>query len=157
MIGALRPKDDRGIALAIALFALVVMAALVGGSFFVGRLEQQSAGNTLYSGQAAEAAEAGLVDALSTISSGALVALPVGGVPLNLGLMSLGAGFRAERQVSRLTSTLFLVRVLAARQDAAGGDLAVRSVGALIRLAPDSLGGSPRVVPLNRRSWVQLR
>ena len=157
MIGAFRPRDERGIALAIALFALVVMAALVAGSFFGGRLEQQSARNTLFWIQAAEAAEAGLVDALSTISSATLVALPVDGVPLSLGRMSLGTGFRVERQVSRLTSTLFLVRALAARQDAAGGDLALRSVGALIRLTPDPLGGSPRVVLLRRRSWVQLR
>src|SRR5687767_15728124 len=103
MIGARRLRDRRGIALAVAIFALVIMAALVAGSFFAGRLEQQSGRNTLFVGQAAEAAEAGLVEALGSLSSSTLVALPVGGVPLNLHAMSFAAGFRVERQVSRLT------------------------------------------------------
>jgi hypothetical protein len=156
MSGASRTRDERGIALAVALFALVVMAALVAGSFFVGRLEQQSGRNTLFASQAAEAAEAGLAEALTTLSSSILVALPLGGVPLDLGSTSFGAGFRVERQVSRLTSTVFLVRVLAARQDARGGDLAVRAIGSLLRLVPDSLGTAPRVAFLSQRSWVQL-
>jgi hypothetical protein len=156
MSRALRLEDQRGVALAVVIFALVIMAALVAGSFFAGRLEHQSGRNTLYAAQAAEAAEAGLVEALGAISSSTLVALPPGGVPLNLDPMSFAAGFRVERQVSRLTSTLFLVRSLAARQDAGGGDLAVRAVGLLLRTAPDSLGGPPTVAPLGQRGWVQL-
>ena len=156
MIGAPRLRDRRGIALAAAIFALVIMAALVAGSFFAGRLEQQSGRNTLFVAQAAEAAEAGLVEALGSLSSSTLVALPVGGVPLNLDAMSFAAGFRVERQVSRLTGTLFLIRSLAARLDASGADLAVRAVGLLLRLVPDPLGGPPTVVPFGQRSWVQL-
>ena len=53
-------------ALAMALFALVVIGLLVAGRFFAGRLEQQSGQNTLYAAQAAEAAEAGLSDALGS-------------------------------------------------------------------------------------------
>jgi hypothetical protein len=155
MIRPLGLNDEQGIALPIAIFALVVMAALVGGSFFAGRLEQQSGSNTLFVAQAAEAAEAGLVEALSAVSSSVLVALPLG-APLNLGAMSFSNGFRVERQVSRLTSTLFLVRSLAARQDASGFDLAVQTVGSLLHLVPDPLGGSPIVAPLRQRSWVQL-
>lgn len=156
MIRALPPKDKRGIALPIAIFALVVMAALVAGSFFAGRLEQQSGRNTLFASQAAEAAEAGLVESFNALSSGTLAALPVGGAPVNLGSMSFGAGFRVERQVSRLTSTLFLLQTLAIRQDADGSALAVRTLGSLLRLVPDPLGGSPRVALLGQRSWVQL-
>jgi hypothetical protein len=156
MIGAPRLEDRRGIALPVVIFALVIMAALVAGSFLAGRLEQQSGRNTLFAGQAAEAAEAGLVEALGAIPASSLVALPEGGVPLNLDPMSFAAGFRVERQVSRLTSTLFLVRSLAARLDASGGELAVRTVGLLLRLVPDSLGGSLTITPLGQRSWVQL-
>lgn len=156
MIGAPRLEDRRGIALAVAIFALVIMTALVAGSFFAGRLEQESGRNTLFAGQAAEAAEAGLVEALGAISASSLVALPVGGVPLNLEAMTFAAGFRVERQVSRLTSTLFLVRSFAARLDASGADLAVRAVGLLLRLVPDPLEGPPTVAPLGQRSWVQL-
>jgi hypothetical protein len=49
-------SDERGIALAVAIFALVVIGALVAGTFFVGRLEQQTGQNTFYVAQAAGAA-----------------------------------------------------------------------------------------------------
>jgi hypothetical protein len=148
--------DERGIALAIALFALVVMTALVAGSFFAGRLEQQSGRTARFVGQAAEAAEAGLVDAFYRLSSDTLAALSVGGAPVGLDSMSFGAGFRVARQVSRLTNTLFLVQAFAARQDAAGSALAIRTIGSLLRLVPNPLGGAPRVALLSQRSWVQL-
>jgi hypothetical protein len=149
-------SDKRGIALAVALFALVVMGALVAGHFFAGRLEQQSGRNTLFAGQAAEAAEAGLVETLGTISASTLVTLPIGGAALSLGTTALSPGFRVDRQVSRLTSTLFLIRAHGVRHDAAGHPLAARALGWLVKLAADPQAGSPTVVPLRERGWVQL-
>jgi hypothetical protein len=149
-------RNERGIALAVALFALVVMSALVAGTFFAGRLEQQSGRNTLFAVQAADAAEAGLLGTMSSLASSMLIALPVGGAPLDLGAMPFSPGFRVERQVSRLTSTLFLVRAFGARLDAAGTPLATRSVGRLVHLLPDTLGGAPIAVPLRQRGWAQL-
>jgi hypothetical protein len=52
-------------ALALALVAIVVIGALVTGSFFAGRVEMQSGRNTVYAMQALEAAEAGLAAAFS--------------------------------------------------------------------------------------------
>lgn len=150
------PGNERGIALAVALFALVVMGALVAGNFFAGHLEQQSGRNTLFAGQAAAAAEAGVVEAIRGLGSGTLAALPVGGVPYELAALAFGPGFRVEREVSRLTSTLFLLRASASRLNAAGTSLATRSVGRLLHLLPDSMGGAPIVVPLRHRGWVQL-
>ena len=43
---ARRLSDERGIALAVAVFALVVIGALVAGTFYAGRLEQQTGRNT---------------------------------------------------------------------------------------------------------------
>lgn len=156
MTSRLLAEDECGFALPIAIFALVVMAGLVAGSFFAGRLEQQTSRNTLFAGQAAEAAEAGLVEAFNALSPATLAALPVGGAPLKLGPMSFGVRFSVERQVSRLTSTLFLVQTLAARQDVDGSALAVRTLGSLLRLMPDPLGDSPSMTFLRQRSWVQL-
>ena len=51
---ASRVSNERGMALAVAIFALVVIGALVAGTFFAGRLEQQSGQNTFYASQAAE-------------------------------------------------------------------------------------------------------
>ncbi|HEX5386970.1 MAG TPA: hypothetical protein VFW66_09745 [Gemmatimonadales bacterium] len=56
-------KDERGIALVIAIVALVVIGAIVAGTFFVSTLEQRTSYNALASSQASEAAEAGLQDA----------------------------------------------------------------------------------------------
>ena len=65
-------SDERGIALLIAVFALGVIGALVGGIFFAGRLEQQSGQNAFFAVQAGEAAEAGLSEAMATLDPAAL-------------------------------------------------------------------------------------
>jgi len=151
-------NDERGIALAIAVFALAVIGALVGGTFFAGRLEQQSGRNTLFAVQAGEVAEAGLSDAIATIAAATLEGLPVGGAPLDLGPLTLAGGVSASRQVARLTGNLFLIRVRGVRHSAAGTTLAVRSLGLLVRLgaAADSAADSGRVARLNERGWIQL-
>jgi hypothetical protein len=150
-------NDERGIALALAVFALAVIGALVGGTFFAGRLEQQSGANVLYAVQAGEAAEAGLSDAVATVVAATLEGLPVGGAPLDLGTLMLAGGVSASRQVARLTSSLFLIRVRGVRQSAAGTTLAVRSLGLLVRLPPAADGADPGgVARLGERGWVQL-
>jgi len=150
-------SDERGIALAIALFALALIGALVGGTFFVGRLEQQSGQNVLFATQAGEAAEAGLSEAMATVAVPTLEALAVGGPPLDLGTVTLAPGISSSRQVTRLTAGLFLIGARGARQDAAGTTLSARSVGLLVRLdrAADS-ADSGAVVRLGNRAWVQL-
>ena len=151
-------NDERGIALAMALFALAVIGALVGSAFFAGRLEQQSGQNTLFAVQAGEVAEAGLSDAMATVAASTLEGLPVGGAPHDLGTLTLAGGVSASRQVARLTGNLFLIRVRGVRHSAAGTTLAVRSLGLLVRLgaAADSAADSGRVARLNQRGWTQL-
>jgi hypothetical protein len=136
----LRLKDERGMALAVALFAMVVIGALVAGTFFSGRQEQQSGQNTLFAGQAAEAAEAGISDAVGTTTPASLLALTAGGPAADLGTVSLGARVDASSQLSRLTNSLFLIRSVGSRRNADGTVLATRSAGSLIRLVtPDLL------------------
>jgi hypothetical protein len=143
-------------ALAVAIFALVIMGALVAATFFAGRVEQQSGQNSLFTRQAAEGAETGLREAVTITPVSTLIALPVGGAPLDLGTSTISSRVRVDRQVSRLTGALFFIRVLGTRQDAAGAPLAARALGALVRLVPDTLGGSPHLAPLTQRGWVQL-
>ncbi|HUQ15660.1 MAG TPA: hypothetical protein VM094_06365 [Gemmatimonadales bacterium] len=134
---ARRLSDERGIALAVAVFALVVIGALVAGTFFAGRLEQQTGRNTFMAAQAAEAAEAGLNDAIASQTAGALLDLPIDPDPAaatDLGSLAVGYNTSATRTINRLTDNLFLVRSLGARNNAAGGQLAARSLGQLIRL-----------------------
>lgn len=134
-----RLNDERGMALAVTLFALVIIGTLVAGTFFSGRLEQQSGENTFYAGQAAEAAEAGISDAIGMTTPTSLLALTAGGAAADLGTVSLGGGVDASRQLSRLTSSLFLIRSVGNRRNAAGTPLATRSAGSLIRLVTPNL------------------
>jgi hypothetical protein len=131
-------SDERGIALAVAVFALVVIGALVAGTFFAGRLEQQTGRNTLMAAEAAEAAEAGLNEALGgQISAPTMLALAIDADPADatvLPSLSVGSHRTATRSINRLTEHVFLLRSIGTRTDASGGQLASRSVAQLIRL-----------------------
>jgi hypothetical protein len=130
-------SNERGIALAVAVFALVVIGALVAGTFFSGQLEQQTGQNTMYAMQAGEVAEAGLTDVVTTTKAAALIALPVAPSAPQAWTDFSFAGVpnvSAARTITRLTDKLFLVESMGARTDAAGTRLAVRSLGQLIRL-----------------------
>jgi hypothetical protein len=135
---ARRVSDERGIALAVAIFALVVIGALVAGTFYAARLEQQTGRNTFEAAQVTEAAEAGLKEAIVTQTATGLLALAIdpdlaaGGDTLPD--LTVGGYTTAKRTINRLTENVFLVRSLAARTDASGGQLASRSIGQLIRL-----------------------
>ena len=132
-MGARRLTNERGIALAVAIFALVVIGALVAGTFFVGRVEHQSGQNTVYAAQAAEAADAGLSDAIAT--GQAMLYNPMAiGATVDLGSITLADSVTSSRQVTRLTESLFLVQSLGRRSDASGNLLATRTVGSLSRL-----------------------
>jgi hypothetical protein len=148
-------RNERGMALALAIFALVVMGGLVASNFFAGMLEQQSGRNVLFAFQAGEAAEGELWQALRVPAASALLSLPVGGARLDLGSTRY-SGVLVERNVVRLTDNLFLVQSRGTRQDAAGGLLATRALGLLAKLAPDSSSGLEVLLPLEQRAWLQL-
>ncbi len=134
-----RLNDERGMALAVALFALVIIGLLVAGTFFSGRLEQQSGQNTFYAGQAAEAAEAGISDAIGSAVPTTLMGLTVGAPAVDLGTVSLGSRVDVTKQLSRLTSSVFLIRTVGSRRNAAGTAMATRSAGSLLRLVTPHL------------------
>jgi hypothetical protein len=148
-------NDRRGMALAMALFALIVVGALVATAFFVGRLELQSGQNAFFAMQAVEAAEAGMSDAIAGVTEASLQSVPTAGT-LALPDLGLGDGVTASRVVVRLTGSLYLVRATGRRLDAAGNDLAVRSLGSLVKLVPDSSSGTNVVRRIRERSWMQL-
>lgn len=140
----------RGVALPLALFVLVAAGALVGGTFFLGRLEQQSGRNALFAAQAREAAEAGVNEAIATLDPATLEATVAGAAPVALNPLVLGAGVSATRDIRRLTSALFLVRARGLLQATGGTVLASRAWGAVVRLVPAGGSQEPRVV---ERGW----
>jgi hypothetical protein len=149
-------RSDRGVALAVAIFALAVVGGLVAGGFGVALLEQQSGRNALFSAQASEAAEAGLWDLLHTVPETAWQSLAVGGAPLDVEPSASLPGIRMVRQIVRLADNLFLIRSQAHRIDTDGNPLASRSVGLLARWSGDTLDGANFLQPIRERSWLQL-
>lgn len=130
-----RLADERGMALAVAIFALVVVGALVAGAFYAGNLEQRTGRNAVYASEAADAAEAGANYVLSDWDQFNLNNLAVNDsatVPLTT---SLGARVSVTPKVIRLNNDLFLVRTLGRRTRADGTVLAQRAVAQLARLS----------------------
>src|SRR5215210_7407140 len=132
---------ERGIALPIALFALIVIGALVSGNFFAGRLEQQIGQSTVFAAQAMEAAEAGLRDAVANTTPAVLEALAGGAPSTALERLDLAPGIAVDRRLWWLTGNVFLVRSTGIRYRPDGVALAVRSLGLLVRRGTASPSG----------------
>jgi hypothetical protein len=155
-------EDERGVALVAAVFALAIISALIASSFFAGRLEQQSGRNVIFAAQASEAAEAGLIESMTSLSAQTLDSLSVGGASLDLGTMAIGNGVEVRTRVTRLTSRVLLIRADGQR-NAEDAPLAFRSLGLLIqRVTPpsaDTADGAetlPAVTRLGERAWLHL-
>jgi hypothetical protein len=148
--------SQRGLALVLAMFAVVVLGAIVGSTFFAGWLEQQSGENTLFAVQAAMGADAGLTDALATVPPASLSALIQGGPPLVLPPMVLANGVSVQRQALRSGGNLFVFTARGSRLNAGGAPLASAMTGLLVHLLADSVSGAQLIVPLRDHAWVQL-
>src|SRR5262245_21722685 len=111
--------SERGMALALAIFALVVVGALVAGAFLAGHLEQRTGRSTLYAEQAADAAEAGAAVSLASWNALALNTLAAGTSAAFPPVALAGRNFYRPT-VSRLNGQIFLVQSLGTRVNAAG-------------------------------------
>jgi type II secretory pathway component PulK len=152
-------RDERGVALVAAVFALAIIGALIASSFFAGWLEQQSGQSTFFAAQAREAAEAGIAESVAGVTAETLEGLAVGAAPLELANTLIGNGVMARSQVTRLTSHIFLIRATGQRHSPDGTVLATRTLGVLIQLmAPPTAepGSSSAVTPLAQRGWIHL-
>ncbi len=128
---------ERGIALAISVFAMVVIGGLVGATFYVGHLEQRSGRNTMYATQSFEASEAGLTSVL-TAWNNSYNSMAVGDT-MTLPTVNLSGMVSFTPALTRLNSNLFLVKSTGRRTDAGGNIMAKRTVGALSRLLIPSI------------------
>jgi hypothetical protein len=144
---------QRGMALPLALLALVVIAALVAGGFAVALLEQRIGRNTLYAVQAAGAADAGAAAVVVEWDGYGLAPLAPGDSAV-LPTVPLPGRAAYSPTVVRLNGELFLVQVAGVRRDAEGGELARREMGLLVRPADSLVPGLPPVQPLANRSWT---
>lgn len=130
----LRVDNERGVALAVAIFAIVIIGMLVTGIFYASYLEQRTGENTLYAQQAFEAAETGMVDVLSNWNQSVYGGFPVD-TPQALTAVTAGRS-RYTPIVTRLNSNLYMVSARGEQLDASGTVLSRRMLGTLARLAP---------------------
>lgn len=133
------PRDERGMALPLAVFALVIIGALVAGIFFTGRVEQRSGSNSAASAQAFEAAEAGVARIRSTWTTTAYNAMPVGGTAI-VGRTALGGKSAFAADLQRISRETFLLRVqgeqFSSTTQSDANLLASRMVARLLKIDP---------------------
>jgi hypothetical protein len=136
--------DERGMALALALMGIVVIGALVAGSFTVGRLELTSGRNAVVTAQATEAAEAGLVAAFNpwdmswnSLAVGGSSA-PVTAQPSNASGPGQG-NLRYTQTVTKLFGKVFLVQSVGERLSPSGQVLATRTLSEYARITVPTL------------------
>jgi hypothetical protein len=129
-----RLDDERGIALAVAIFAIVIIGMLVAGVFYASFLEQRSGENSLYAQQAFEAAEGGMAGVLSSWDQSVYGAFPVD-TPQTLGTVTAGRT-RYTPVITRLNGNMFLVLARGEQLDGSGTVLARRTLATLARRTP---------------------
>jgi hypothetical protein len=124
--------DERGIALALVLFALVITAALITGVFVVARVEQRMGDTSVAAAQAMAAAEAGLETTVGNWDP-ADNSLAVNSTH-TLPAAAAGPYTSYSASILRLNPTLFLVTSDGQTRAASGAVLTRRQVGMLTRL-----------------------
>jgi hypothetical protein len=132
--------NERGIALMIALLAIIVIGALVSGTFYAGRMEMQSGRNALYTGQATEAAETGLTDAFASWNS-SWNGFGQDGDSIQTTVYPLSSSasdnsLRYTQTVRRMSAGLYLVTSRGEKLDANGRIMATRLLARLGKLVP---------------------
>ena len=138
-------QNERGVALVMAVFALVVMGAVVAGSFFVSRLEQVSGYNTVWATEAGEAAEGGIAWAMVNLGPADYGAIGVytPATPNEVeytGTVTNMPGRVWTDSIRRLNNELFLVRSFGQRLGPGNRVMASQTVAQLVRLARPTIG-----------------
>ena len=104
-----RLREERGIALPVAIFALVVIGALVAGIFFTARIEVRSGENAMSGARATEASQAGLqmgVPNVLTLGASLVDGQTATGTKVQLGT----TGSYYQLSVTRLNRYVYLLR-----------------------------------------------
>src|ERR687891_677585 len=92
-------RDERGMALGLAIFALALIGGMIGLNFLSALLEQQGGRNVRMAGQLAEAADGALWELMPQVEPDRLLLLPPGGTALDLGSVSPQAGLVIQRRI----------------------------------------------------------
>jgi hypothetical protein len=128
-----RLENSRGVALPMAIFALVVIGVLVGASFYIGRQEQAVGRNTVRLQQAFASAEGGLQLQVANWDPSIYNMMAVGDSAAFGGTITGSGWYRGN--VRRLNTLLFLARSEGFSTDSTSR----QQIGMLLRLRPVEL------------------
>jgi hypothetical protein len=148
-------RNERGIALALVLFALVIMGAALSGSYLAVRLDRNSSSFTTYASDAERAAEAGLVEVYAGWDPTVHSVMPIwdGTAATEIGVPLHSVAGSPLRQVAdtirRLNTQLFLVRSYGVRRDAGGNQLARLGVAQFFRIVKPTIGVNAAVTVMD--------
>lgn len=123
-------RNERGIALVLAIFALVVVGGLVAGAFFVGMQEQTVGKNTVKQQQAFSAADGGAQYVVANWTTGTYNNLSKGNSTTVAATWLSDSSGWYRGTVTRLSDMLFLVKSEGFSRDSQ----ARQRVGAVVRL-----------------------
>ncbi|MBW8772549.1 MAG: hypothetical protein JF590_04550 [Gemmatimonadetes bacterium] len=139
-------RDERGIALPTAIFALVVIGALVAGIFFTARIEVRSGENTMSNARATEAAQAGLMMGYPQVLTIAGSTLPIGN-QAGVGKTQIGTtGSYYTDTVTKLNRYMYLLRSFGT-YEVGGNVIAARTMAMLVKkYVPELLVNSGAIV-----------
>lgn len=144
--------DERGMALPLALLAMVVLGALVATGLAAALVEHRAGLNTLYAVQAAGASELGAAEVVGGWDGYGLDALAPGD-SMDLPPVRLAGGVDYEPTVTRLNAELFKLRVRGITRDAGRGALARRQLSLILRRSESAGPAAPPVGPIRFRAW----
>ena len=148
-------RSERGIALVAAIVALVVIGALVAGTFFISSLEQKTAENSMDAAEAYQAAEAGIVKNVANWDTGNNTLATDAGTTIAQDSVAKGTYFNVT--ISRLNSSLFLLKSVGTRNGTSQSLAMVLrtvtvnpNVGAAVTAKGNvSVGGNASIVGVN--------
>ena len=128
-------SDERGMALLIALVAIIVIGGLITGTFFAGRVELGSGRNALWSAQASEAAESGLTTAFASWN-GSWNGYDVGGDSLQPVAFPVPGSTRERyfQTVRRMSGGVYLITSRGEKVDQTGKVIATRVLARMGKL-----------------------
>jgi hypothetical protein len=136
-------RDERGIALAVAIFALVIVGALVAGAFFAGTQEQRVGENQRFVQRSFGVAEAGVGERLVSWKPDSLNTRPLWPDTVRIGpnLPTPGRTGSYGGYSFKLGTAIFLIDITGRDTRSAGGSIAggggaQQRIGLISRLAP---------------------
>jgi hypothetical protein len=125
--------NERGIALPLVMFVLVILGVIIAGTFYVARLELKTGDNTVAASQAAATAEAGVDSVLSGWNSSVFNGMAVA-AETTFTSVSMGGNASYTATLRRLSNSLFMVRADGRQDFPGGGTQGRRQVSKLVRL-----------------------